>query len=132
MESLDYKTIIYIALGILYYIYKFSRKKNKAVQPRKVQHNKPEAAKPTSIEVLEKEVENELINISKQTLKPEKKSYIQKANERKSLLKEIKDEKLLSELEYEYENSNHFLEMFKDKEEVKKAFIASEVFNRKY
>jgi len=140
------KTIIYIVLGILYYAYKFSKSRKKKQEENtsepvenKYDRLEEKEVKPSKSagksfqEILEefveipqqKEKEYKPPVIEKPTLKVEKTPVLEVPTHKQNLER-------FKEFEIEEEERNEFQEMFSDLDSTKKAFVASEVFSRKY
>jgi len=146
----DFSTVLYLILGIIYFIFSGAKKKNQQGknQPKRGSHADPETVgpppvsrKPTFEELLEEFTGQRTIREEPQ-IEPvvdvpvapvqvkERPSPAPKPVERK---KEYKPMTSFKEYELNEEaDQEDFREMFSSLDDAKKAFIASEVFNRKY
>lgn len=156
---MEMKTIIYLVLGILYYAYKFNknRKKKQDEQAQKPSEEtfesynepKPQAVSEPQYEepkgfqemleelVSEKPVERKEIIIEKEPVTHFDNTDWDKFQKSKADKKKVdieeKEFKRFAEFGIEEEEENDMLtDLLSDKDAVKRAFVASEIFNRKY
>lgn len=144
----DFGTLIYIILGIIYFIFTSANKKKKNTLPKTPSPDQPQAetlgpppgSRPSFEELLEefttgktKEVreEKELAPVFVE----EKKPMVSKSKplpifEKHKRMKQ--DFNQFEEFEEKEEVKSEYATMFSDLEGAKKAFVASEIFKRKY
>ena len=149
----DYSTILYVILGIIYFIFSGISKNKKKAQGR-AQKNGPSGTetigpptvsrRPTFEELLEEFTgqkplapEPELVPVVEEVAIPVKAvEPVSKYQERVQIKATRKEKSLLLAFE-EYEDTEElemesYAEMFADVDDAKRAFIASEVFQRRY
>ncbi|OEK01399.1 hypothetical protein BFP97_07645 [Roseivirga sp. 4D4] len=145
----DFSTALYLILGIIYFIFTGAKKKNQQgkSQPKRGRHSDPETVgpppvsrKPTFEELLEEFTGQRTIREEPQlepvpeVPAPPVKVYDTPKPAPKPALRKM-DKPMASFKGYEIEeevDQEDFREMFSSLDDAKKAFVASEVFNRKY
>ncbi len=146
----DFSTALYLILGIIYFIFSGTKKKNQQgkSQPKRGRHSDPETVgpppvsrKPTFEELLEEFTGQRTIREEPQ-LEPAVEipaapvqSYEQPKPAPSSIERKKEYKPMTSFKEYELTeetDQEDFREMFSSLDDAKKAFIASEIFNRKY
>ncbi|OEK04168.1 hypothetical protein [Roseivirga misakiensis] len=151
----DLSTIVYLVLGVIYFIFTSANKNKKKVGRRPSNPDNtdnPETVgpppldrRPTFEELLEEftgqksQPEPEPVRIPQlEEIKEshKKPDYLFESKPKPEVIKVKKEERkpmvTFEEYEQEEESQSEYLQMFSDLDSAKKAFIASEIFQRKY
>ena len=143
----DFGTLIYIILGIIYFIFTSANKKKKSALPKTPRPDEPQAetlgpppgTRPSFEELLEEFTTGKTIEEREEELAPvfvqEKKPMVSESKplpifEKHKRMKQ--DLTQFEEFEEEEEVRSEYAQMFSGLDGAKKAFVASEIFKRKY
>ncbi len=143
----DFGTLIYIILGIIYFIFSKSKKNNKKPQPKGARPAEasaetvgpPPGQRPSFEELLEEFTTGKTREVEPEILEP---AFVEQKEQMVSESKPLpifekhkrmkQDFSQFKEFEEEEVNNSEYAEMFSDLDGAKKAFVASEIFKRKY
>lgn len=146
----DFSTALYLILGIIYFIFSGAKKKNQQGknQPKRGEYSDPEtlgpppvSRKPTFEELLEEFTGQRTIKEEPkaepivETVAPPVKIYEAPKTTPRPAERKKEYQPMTSFKEYELNeeaDQEDFREMFSSLDDAKRAFIASEVFSRKY
>ena len=141
---MEIKTIIYIVLGVLYYVYKFSKKNKKttkSTQPINTEVKEIESRQEDHQE--SKSFDELLEDFISPKKEPEQEAELRTIEDYKQKLQPLESQiveggvpqdefRRFKEFDEEESETEDYSDLLTDQDAAKRAFVASEIFNRKY